>query len=226
MQTTAASESSLFGLFRQLREEITTLIKQQVQLAKTELSEKASHAGRNAVGLAVGGVIAYGGLIVFLIGLGFVIAYGLEAAGIAPALATFAGLAIVGLIIISVGGILVLKGLKAFSQESMAPEKTMHTLRELRGPQAQAEAMEFKPLAEAQPEPKLSPDQLQAHIGHTRDEMKVTADEITERLSPRHMRQQARRQIEIHPYVSALIGAGTGLAGGFMLRRKIHRARA
>src|SRR6478609_3950880 len=50
---------SLLGLIGGLREDVRNLFHEEVQLAKTELSEKASHFGRNAVYLAIGEAVGY-----------------------------------------------------------------------------------------------------------------------------------------------------------------------
>jgi len=55
MQISSFTRTSLFGLFGELKHETKSLIKEEVQLAKTEISEKISRAGKNSVSLAIGG---------------------------------------------------------------------------------------------------------------------------------------------------------------------------
>src|SRR4051812_36620668 len=62
---------SIIGLFKNLTGEFKTFIRQEVDLAKTEISEKVSMIGKNVASIAIGGFIAYAGLIVLLIGLGW-----------------------------------------------------------------------------------------------------------------------------------------------------------
>ena len=69
MRNSTTSETSLFGLVGQFGEEIKTLIRQEVELAKVELSEKMTRLARNAILLAIGGVAAFAGLIILLAGL-------------------------------------------------------------------------------------------------------------------------------------------------------------
>jgi len=124
METTTVrtrTSSSLLGLFRALKGDTRTFVRQEIQLAKTELSEKISRFGKNAAALAVGGFIAYAGLIVFLIGLGWLISYAFQSLDMQPALASFVGLAIVGFLTISIGVIFLMKGLKTIQHESLAP---------------------------------------------------------------------------------------------------------
>jgi hypothetical protein len=49
---------SLIGLISGLREDVRHLFHQEVQLAKTEMAEKAKYLGRNGLYLALGGLSA------------------------------------------------------------------------------------------------------------------------------------------------------------------------
>ena len=63
---TNKNEPTLGEMFAELSRETRTLVQQELQLAKTELTEKASKLGKG-VGLIVGGgVIAYGGLLAII----------------------------------------------------------------------------------------------------------------------------------------------------------------
>ena len=61
-------DRSLGELFAELAQETSTLVRQEVNLAKTEMSEKASRAGRQVGVLAAGGAVAYAGLLAILAG--------------------------------------------------------------------------------------------------------------------------------------------------------------
>src|SRR5579872_168060 len=128
MQNSAIFETPLRDLFRGLTGETKKFIKEEARLARAEISEKISRLGRNGVILAVGGCLAYAGLIVFLAGLGVLLAFVFEQAGLSPALAGFLGLAIIGLLFAILGGLLAFKAVKKLSRESLAPEKTVRTL--------------------------------------------------------------------------------------------------
>ena len=122
-------EPSLADLIKQVRDETITLFRQEVSLAKAEVSEKLSRVGRNAAFLIAGGALAYAGLLFLLLA---------AAAGI-YVLLTFAGLyavglwlapLIVGVLVIAIGGMLVQKGISALSRESAVPERTAQSIRE------------------------------------------------------------------------------------------------
>jgi hypothetical protein len=121
---------SLPGLLRELRDETSLLFRQEVALAKAELGEKASIAGRNGVFLAMGGLIAYAGLLFLLVALSFLISHGLAAAGLSEGMAAWLGPLIVGLIVGAAGLLMVWKAKRAFAKESFAPEKTIASLKE------------------------------------------------------------------------------------------------
>src|SRR3954465_10020515 len=59
-------ERPIGTLLRSLSHESTSLLQQEIELAKTELSDKAACVGRNVGYLAVGGMVAYAGVLVLL----------------------------------------------------------------------------------------------------------------------------------------------------------------
>jgi hypothetical protein len=115
-------ERSLGELFADLARESSTLIRQEMDLAKTELSQKAAHVGKDIGFLAVGGLILYAGLLVVLAG----IVIGLDQAG----LPGWVSALLVGLIVLGVGYGLVHKGLTALRREELAPKRTIESIKE------------------------------------------------------------------------------------------------
>jgi len=114
-------ERSIGELFAELSQKTTTLVRQEIQLAKVEMSQKASRVGKNVGFLLIGGVVAYTGLLAVvaaaIILLGEVIAYWLSAA-------------IIGVVIAAVGAALVVKGANTLRQEEPTPRETVETLQE------------------------------------------------------------------------------------------------
>src|SRR5215471_5420719 len=108
MHAPAATDTSTLGLVRTLTSDTKRLLRQEIELAKAEVSEKVSFFSRNAAAVAIGGFIAYAGLIVFLVGVGWLVGWAFQRAGVEPVLAGFLGLAIIGLLVGAVGGVLVL----------------------------------------------------------------------------------------------------------------------
>ncbi|MEO7599869.1 MAG: phage holin family protein [Opitutus sp.] len=129
-ETTATPQpNSIPGLLRELRDEATTLLKAQVQLAKVEVKENISRLAGNVAKIAVGGVIALMGAIVLLIGLGQLLGVLLEKAGLSQATAQWLGPVIVGLLVTVVGVVLLERAKKAIAEESIAPRITLQTLK-------------------------------------------------------------------------------------------------
>ncbi|MDP8949979.1 MAG: phage holin family protein [Actinomycetota bacterium] len=114
-------DRSLGELFSELSQETTTLIRQEVNLAKTEMSQKASRVGKDVGFMAAGGAVAYAGLLAIVAGVialvGLVIPLWLSAL-------------LVGLVVAAIGYFLVRKGLDALKQEDLAPRQTIETLKE------------------------------------------------------------------------------------------------
>jgi ElaB/YqjD/DUF883 family membrane-anchored ribosome-binding protein len=215
MESSTVVRNSLFSLFRALTGDTKTLIRQEIQLAKTELSEKLSTMGRNTVSLAIGGVAAYAGLIVFLIGLGWLFAWLLKNAGLDPYLASFIGIAGTGLLVAVIGVVLLMKGIKTLKNQSLKPEKTLYTLQELKGGHAPVETRETE---------KASSEEMQARVEATEDRMGQTLDELGYRLSPERINAQVKQKIQSDPYRAGLIAMGVGVLSGLFLRRKLRHA--
>jgi len=130
-QTHAASaDTSLASLIRELRDESTTLLRQEVALAKTEMTEKATVLGRNATYLAVGGLVAYAGLVFILLSLTELLSVVLVKAGLSTTVASWLAPGIIGLAIAGVGYALIQKARSTLSRESLAPVKTIQSLKE------------------------------------------------------------------------------------------------
>jgi uncharacterized membrane protein YqjE len=119
-----------FGsLLRELTDESRTLLRQEVELAKTELSEKAARVGRKAACLAVGALITYAGLLALICAGTIALVQGLDtvmnvwmAAWLAPL--------IVGVVVAVIGSVVVHKAVATLRKESLTPEKTLDSLRE------------------------------------------------------------------------------------------------
>ena len=115
-------DRTLGDMFAELSRETRTLIQQEVQLAKTELSEKASKMGTGAGLVASGGLIAYGGLLAVVASVVLV----LIALGLPP----WAGALLGGILATGVGYLLIRSGLAALRRQDLKPRKTIETLKE------------------------------------------------------------------------------------------------
>lgn len=117
----SGDDASLGTLVKQLSEQSTRLIRDELRLAQTEMAEKAKQAGKGAGLAAAAGVVA-------LFGVGALIATViLLLALVMPA--WLAGL-IVTVVLFAVAGVLALVGKKQIDQVgSVAPERTVETVK-------------------------------------------------------------------------------------------------
>lgn len=116
------AEPTLGELFAELSRETTTLVRQEVDLAKTEMSQKAARVGKDVGFLAAGGAVAYAGLLALIAA----VILGLGQLGITWWLSAL----LVGLVVAGIGAYLVFSGINELKSTSLMPEKTMETLRE------------------------------------------------------------------------------------------------
>ena len=129
--TTTPHESRTIGsLLRDLFDEARDLFRQEVALAKTEASEKASMLGKNVAFIAAGGMVAFAGALFILAALSVLFSWLFRNAGLSPEMATLLGPLTVGLIVTIVGYILVQKGLKTLKDGSLKPERTIQSIKE------------------------------------------------------------------------------------------------
>jgi hypothetical protein len=115
-------DRSLGELFSELAQETSTLVRQEVALAKTELTHNASEVGKDVGFLAAGGAVAYAGLLALIAA----IILGLIQLGVTWWLAA----AIVGIVVAGIGGFLVWNGLQNLKHVSLAPTQTLDSLKE------------------------------------------------------------------------------------------------
>ncbi len=226
MQTGTASpaaksstdSTSIIGLLRNFTHEVRDLLRREIKLATTEISEKAVRFGRDALGVAVGVGLAYAGFMVFLLGLGFLLAWAFLFTGLQPIFAMFLGLAIVGFLILISGGCVALLGMSALYREPMAPERTIRTLRELRGAQPAPEEQQKASTSAEQP----SSSEMQEQVERTQEGLGHTWEEMGRHVRPTYIRAEIDQGIHAHPYPVSLFAMAVGVASGFLVRHKFR----
>jgi hypothetical protein len=122
-------ERSIGQLLKELTQESSTLLKQEVNLAKTEMSEKASRVGANLGEVAVGGGVALLGAIALLLAVSNGLTVLLERF-LSPGIAVWLAPLIAGGVLAAVGYSLITKALATLKQESLTPERTTQSLQE------------------------------------------------------------------------------------------------
>jgi len=116
-------ERSIGELFGQLSQDMTLLVRQEIQLARTEMSDKLSRLATNLVSVAAGGFVAYLG------GLALVAALILAIRDLANISLAFSAL-IVGAILAIVGYVMLQRGMKELKRVDLAPRRTVETLKD------------------------------------------------------------------------------------------------
>jgi hypothetical protein len=119
---TTKDERTLGEMFAELSRETRTLVQQELQLAKTELTEKASKLGKGAGLIVGGGLIAYGGLLAIITAMVLITI----ALGVPPWAAALLG----GVLAAGIGYLLIRSGLAALKSQELTPRKTIDTLKE------------------------------------------------------------------------------------------------
>lgn len=114
-------ERSLGELFGELSRDTSTLVRQEVKLAKTEITEKAKTVGKDVAYMAIGGALAYAGLLVLLAAAVIALAY------VIPA---WLSALLVGIVVVGIGAFLAYKGMSDLKNAELAPKQTIQSLQE------------------------------------------------------------------------------------------------
>ena len=119
-----AERRSLIGLVSDLWRETSALFRAEAELATVELSEKVSQIQTAIVSLAVGGAILLAAVLLLLDA-----AVNALAQVLPPEQAPWLAPLIVGVVVGIIGFIALAKGRRDLEARSLAPTRTMHSLR-------------------------------------------------------------------------------------------------
>jgi hypothetical protein len=115
-------DRSLGQLFGDLSRQLGTLVRQEIDLAKTETTSRVTALGRDAAMIGAGAALGYAALLVGLIGIGFLLAeLGLE---------TWLAFVAVAVIVGVVAAVLIQQGRARLEQADPVPRQTIETLKE------------------------------------------------------------------------------------------------
>lgn len=115
-------DRSLGELFSDLSQQTAELIRQEMRLAKAELSEKAADVGRHA--MLIGAGVAFG--LAAVVTLAAALTLVLIEVGVAPWIAAVIAAVAMGV----TAYLLAQSGITALKNKSIAPVETMHSLKE------------------------------------------------------------------------------------------------
>lgn len=115
-------ERSLGDLFGDLSRQLSTLVRKEIDLARTEVTSRARAATQDAALVGAGGALAYAGLLVLLAAVVLL----LIDTGLEPWLAAL----LVAVVVMTSGVALAWRGREGLRTTSLAPERTIDTLKE------------------------------------------------------------------------------------------------
>jgi len=128
-QQAVRDERSIGQILKDLTNELQTLFRQEVDLVKTEMGEKASRVGTNLGAAAAGGAVAFAGALALLAALvrGFAI---LLEHFMSSNVAEWLSPLLLGVVLAAIGLGMLKKALATLKHESITPQRTTQTLQE------------------------------------------------------------------------------------------------
>ncbi|HTG44699.1 MAG TPA: phage holin family protein [Verrucomicrobiae bacterium] len=219
LNTASPRTERFVNLVSDLQNDVKTLIKKEVELAKAEIGEKFKAAGRNATFAAIGGVMALMAVFLLLLGIGAIIARLLQKADLSPGTSYFLAYMGLGLVLGGVGYALIHKAVHAFSELSLSPEKAVESVKG-----AEPVPIEIRKQIKSQEKDKkpatLSSDELQTQVRATRSRMEDEISELKTRLTPAYMAKSLLAGMKHHPLRVLFLSAASTGVGGFIYWRK------
>jgi hypothetical protein len=129
-QPRAHAAPSISDIFKQLRDEMLTLFRQEIALVRTETGEMVKQAAKDAAKVPAGGVIALVGVTLSMIALAIFLSWGLFALGLPLLAAAGLGFLILGLLTTAVGYGLLKSGAHRLVNEDLTPHRTLKSVQE------------------------------------------------------------------------------------------------
>lgn len=118
------SSSSFSSLFTSLTNDVTSLVRNEVELAKAEMSEKTSQAAGGVGAIAAAGAVMLCGFLVLLAAAVF----GLNTV-LPPETTPWLSALIVGVVVLIIGFIMLQSGRKKLKAQNLMPDRTMASFR-------------------------------------------------------------------------------------------------
>jgi hypothetical protein len=115
-------ERSFGELVGDLTRQMGTLVRQEIDLARTEMTSRARAAGRDAALVGAGGVLLHAALLTAIA----TVVLLLVEVGLSPWLAAL----LVGIVVAAVGAALLARGRSGLQKAELAPKRTVETLKD------------------------------------------------------------------------------------------------
>jgi hypothetical protein len=120
--TQQRDQRSLGELFGDLSRQMSALVRQEIELARAEVTGKATAAARDVAIMGSGIGLLYAALLALI---GAAVLF-LVDQGVSPSLAAL----IVAIVVAIIGGLLVMSSRQALANRDMAPKRTVETLKD------------------------------------------------------------------------------------------------
>jgi VIT1/CCC1 family predicted Fe2+/Mn2+ transporter len=120
---TREEQRSIGELFGQLTQDLNLLVRQEIALARAEVTQKVNRAKQDAVSLLAGGFVAYLGALTLVAALVLILDQVIGLATWLAALLVGAALAVVGYVMLQ-------RGLRDLRQIDPTPRRTVETLKD------------------------------------------------------------------------------------------------
>ena len=118
------SDKSLAALFSDLTRDVVDLVRQEIALARAEMSTKIGGAQAALTSIAIGAAILLAGLFIILLA----IVKGVEMI-LPPSVAPWLAPLIVGAVVIAIGYVMLKGGSSKLTADNLMPHKTMDSLK-------------------------------------------------------------------------------------------------
>jgi hypothetical protein len=120
-ERSSKADWSITALLADLVNEATRLIQQEAALFRAELSEKLGYLGRGVTAFGAGALVAFSGWLVLLAA---------AVLGLATTMAAWLAALIVGVVVSTIGAVLLFVGKRRMDLDTLMPERTLRSLRE------------------------------------------------------------------------------------------------
>jgi hypothetical protein len=215
------SGQRLFTLLGNLRQDLTEMVKSELNLLKSEVTNAVSSMGKDGLMIVVGGFIAYTGAIFALVGIATLIAFALHAAGLSILISIWISFLAFGLAIAGTGYGVLKSGLSNFKKVSIAPKQTISTVKEIvKGDTAASGIVASQDLRD-----EKSEKTHRARVAAEKKIEKVQGElaEVQARMKPQYMWKATCTAAKRRPKTTAGIGAAVIALGYVMVKRRLHQ---
>jgi hypothetical protein len=211
-----------FSVLTNLRQDLTDMLKREMDLLKAECSEKLSCMGRQGMFIGIGAVVALLGVTLLLIGICGFLAFGLNKAGLSPLMSFAIAFFAFGAIVAGAGYFVLNKGIKTLSKTRMAPEQTVRTVKEITKPDTHPIPRQAGLLHDEEDDKSHQVKSARMHAERKIAEVQRESAEIRRRLTPKYLWAATCTAAKRRPKATAGIGASILALGVLLLRRRHH----